>query len=159
MGPVQKTWLLVGATTATIFITIFKLQAKLRKTKETDIVSRSRYWMNLMSTAITYNEWTHAASMLHLVSGLNEAKPYDEAYVQGKLRELQLRRKEGTTDEILFFLRADLIRHLGNMCNPDLHKHRSEVPVVISDYIKEVRYVIKYVHNLNVDEFRHCGML
>jgi len=96
-----------------------------------------------MSTASTYNDWTHAASMLHFESDVNEAKLYDEAYVQGKLRELQLRRKEGTTDEILFCLRADLIRHLGNMCNRDLHKHRSEVPVVIRDYIKEVRCVIK----------------
>lgn len=92
-----------------------------------------------MSTAITYNEWTHAASMLHTHSDFNEAKLYDEAYVQGKLRELQTRRMEGTTQEVLFFLRADLIRHLGNMCNPDLHKCRDQVPVVIRDYIKEVK--------------------
>jgi hypothetical protein len=103
---------------------------------------RSRYCRNLMSTAVTYSEWTHAASMLHLERGRNEeAQLYDEAYVQGKLRELQVRRKQGTTDEILFFLRADLIRHLGNMCNPELHKHRAEAPAVIRDYIKEVKYV------------------
>ncbi|KAG0608291.1 hypothetical protein M758_8G094600 [Ceratodon purpureus] len=152
MGAFEKKWLLVGTTTTTICIIIFKLQAKLRKTRDKDI-SPSRYWTNVMSTAITYNEWTHAASMLHSHSDSNEAKLYDEAYVQGKLRELQTRRMEGTTQEILFFLRADLIRHLGNMCNPQLHKCRNEVPAVIRDYINEVRYHLQAVCEMDVDEF------
>lgn len=153
MGTFQKKWLLIGTTTTMLVVAIFKLLSKLRKKKHDGIISHNRHWMNLMNTAITYGEWSYAAGMLHSDKGLDEAQHYDEAYVQGKLRELQLRRSEGTIEEILFSLRADLFRHLGNMCNPHLHRYRREVPAAIRDYIKEVGNHLQAVYEMDVEEF------
>lgn len=93
-----------------------------------------------MRAAITYDEWAGAASMLDMDGALNEWKLYDEGFVLGKLEELQARRTKGSIDDVLFSLRVDLTRNLGNICNPRLHKGRQQLPLVVQDYIEEVRY-------------------
>lgn len=52
---------------------------------------------------------------------------YDEDLVRAKLEDLKQRRLQGDVDEIVFALRTDLLRNLGNMCNPELHKGRLQV--------------------------------
>jgi hypothetical protein len=56
-----------------------------------------------------------------------DADLYDEELVRNKLRELRHRRQEGSLRDIVFCMRADLLRNLGNMCNPELHKGRLQV--------------------------------
>lgn len=58
---------------------------------------------------------------------LQDDELYDEELVRAKLEDLKQRRLQGDVDEIVFALRTDLLRNLGNMCNPELHKGRLQV--------------------------------
>lgn len=51
-----------------------------------------------------------------------------------------------------FYMRPDLVRNLGNMCNPHLHKGRLRVPKLIKKYIDEVSMQLKMVCNLDSEE-------
>lgn len=112
-----------------------------------DASLRRRFWRNMMKCALTYEEWAHAAKMLDKEMPLraNDSEFYDEELVRYKLRELQQRREEGSLRDIVFCMRADLMRNLGNMCNPQLHKGRLQVPKLIKDYIDEVSTQLKMV--------------
>lgn len=91
---------------------------------------RFKFWRNMMRAALTYEEWAHAARMLELEAAprrASDADLYDEELVRNKLRELRHRRQEGSLRDIVFCMRADLLRNLGNMCNPELHKGRLQV--------------------------------
>lgn len=83
----------------------------------------------MMRAALTYKEWAHAARMLDRETPrrATDADLYDEELVLNKLRELRHRRQEGSLRDIVFCMRADLLRNLGNMCNPELHKGRLQV--------------------------------
>lgn len=99
-----------------------------------------------MRTALTYEEWAHAAKMLDKETPkMNESDLYDEELVRNKLQELRHRRQEGSLRDIIFCMRADLIRNLGNMCNPELHKERLQVPKLIKEYIDEVSTQLRMV--------------
>lgn len=83
---------------------------------------------------------------------MNEADLYDEELVRNKLQELRHRRQEGSLRDIVFCMRADLLRNLGNMCNPELHKGRLQVPKLIKEYIDEVSTQLKMVCDSDSDE-------
>ncbi|CAK9262027.1 unnamed protein product [Sphagnum jensenii] len=121
--------------------------------KAVKITSRHAYWTKLMDASITYDEWAQAASMLVPEGDLNESMLYDEAFVQGKLSELQQRRMEGSVEEIIFSLRADLSRNLGNMCNPQLHIRRQQIPRLVHEYQNEVRHHLHAICEMNPEEF------
>lgn len=99
-----------------------------------------------MRAAVTYEEWAHAAKMLDKETPrTNECNLYDEELVRNKLQELKHRREEGCLRDIIFYMRADLVRNLGNMCNPELHKCRHQVPKLIKEYIDEVSTQLRMV--------------
>lgn len=107
-----------------------------------------------MKGALTYEEWAHAAKMLDKeMPRVNESEFYDEELVRCKLRELQQRREEGSLRDIVFCMRADLMRNLGNMCSSELHKGRLQVPRLIKDYIDEVSTQLKMVCYSESEEF------
>ncbi|XP_060174614.1 triacylglycerol lipase SDP1-like [Lycium barbarum] len=117
-----------------------------------DMAYKRKFWKNMRS-ALTYEEWAHAAKMLEKETPkMNEAEFYDEELVINKLQELQHRRHEGSLRDIMFFMRADLVRNLGNMCNPQLHKGRLHVPKLIKEYIDEVSTQLKMVCDSDSDE-------
>ncbi|CAA6654103.1 unnamed protein product [Spirodela intermedia] len=87
---------------------------------------RRRFWLDMMRCALTH--------------GL-----YDEELIKSKLLELQHRRREGSLKDMVFFMRTDLLRNLGNMCNPRLHNGRLQVPKLINDYIEEVSTQLKMI--------------
>ncbi|PKA66998.1 Triacylglycerol lipase SDP1 [Apostasia shenzhenica] len=119
-----------------------------------DSSNRRRFWRNMMKCALTYEEWAHAAKMLDKETRkVNESEFYDEELVRNKLRELRQRREEGSLRDIVFCMRADLMRNLGNMCNPQLHKGRLQVPKLIKDYIDEVSTQLKMVCYSESEEF------
>ncbi|XP_026663309.2 triacylglycerol lipase SDP1 [Phoenix dactylifera] len=114
---------------------------------------RRKFWHNMMRSALTYEEWAHAAKMLDKETPkINESEHYDEELVRNKLQELRRRREEGSLRDIVFYMRADLVRNLGNMCNPQLHKGRLQVPKLIKEYIDEVSTQLKMVCNSESEE-------
>ncbi|KAF9595158.1 hypothetical protein IFM89_037587 [Coptis chinensis] len=118
-----------------------------------ELAYRRKFWRNMMRTALTYEEWAHAAKMLDKETPkLNESDLYDEELVKNKLQELRHRRQEGSLRDIIFCMRADLIRNLGNMCNPELHKGRLQVPKLIKEYIDEVSTQLRMVCDSDSEE-------
>ncbi|XP_071909330.1 triacylglycerol lipase SDP1-like [Coffea arabica] len=118
-----------------------------------EVAYRRKFWRNMMRTALTYEEWAHAAKMLDKeTTKMNEADLYDEELVRNKLQELRHRRQEGSLRDIVFCMRADLVRNLGNMCNPELHKGRLHVPRLIKDYIDEVSTQLRMVCDSDSEE-------
>ncbi|CAI9754801.1 unnamed protein product [Fraxinus pennsylvanica] len=118
-----------------------------------DMAYRRKFWRNTMRTALTYEEWAHAAKMLDRETPkMNEANLYDEELVRNKLQELRHRRQECSLKDIIFCMRADLIRNLGNMCNPELHKGRLHVPKLIKEYIDEVTTQLRMVCDFDSEE-------
>lgn len=118
-----------------------------------EMAYRRKFWRNMMRSALTYEEWAHAAKMLDKETPkLNEADLYDEELVRNKLQELRHRRQEGSLRDIIFCMRADLVRNLGNMCNSELHKGRLHVPRLIKEYIDEVSTQLKMVCDSDSEE-------
>ncbi|KAK4272473.1 hypothetical protein QN277_021027 [Acacia crassicarpa] len=118
-----------------------------------EMAYRRKFWKNMMRTALTYEEWSHAAKMLDKETPkMNESEFYDVELVTSKLQELRHRRQEGSLRDIMFFMRADLVRNLGNMCNPELHKDRLQVPILIQDYIDEVSTQLRMVCDSDSEE-------
>ncbi|KAK1293083.1 Triacylglycerol lipase SDP1 [Acorus calamus] len=114
---------------------------------------KRKFWRNMMRSALTYEEWAHAAKMLDKETPrMNESDLYDEELVKNKLQELRHRREDGSLRDIVFCMRADLLRNLGNMCNPELHKGRLQVPKLIKEYINEVSTQLKMVCHSDSDE-------
>eukprot|EP00242_Pyramimonas_sp_CCMP2087_P001890 CAMPEP_0198233776 /NCGR_PEP_ID=MMETSP1445-20131203/116414_1 /TAXON_ID=36898 /ORGANISM="Pyramimonas sp., Strain CCMP2087" /LENGTH=89 /DNA_ID=CAMNT_0043914477 /DNA_START=837 /DNA_END=1103 /DNA_ORIENTATION=+ len=63
---------------------------------------------------------------------------FDEELVRYRLQSLQANRHRGNVGEMMFALRADLLRSLGNMAESRIHNQVS-VPLIIKEYIEEVR--------------------
>ncbi|XP_057438005.1 triacylglycerol lipase SDP1 [Lotus japonicus] len=111
-----------------------------------EMAYRRKFWRNMMRSALTYEEWAHGAKMLDKETPkMNESDLYDVELVRNKLQELRHRRQEGSLRDIMFCMRADLVRNLGNMCNPELHKGRLQVPRLIKEYIDEVSTQLRMV--------------
>ncbi|XP_043692340.1 triacylglycerol lipase SDP1-like [Telopea speciosissima] len=118
-----------------------------------ELAYRRKFWKNMMRAALTYEEWAHAAKMLDRETPkMNESDLYDEELVRNKLQELHHRRQEGSLRDIIFCMRADLVRNLGNMCNPELHKGRLQVPKLIKEYINEVSTQLRMVCDSDSEE-------
>ncbi|XP_048127855.1 triacylglycerol lipase SDP1-like isoform X2 [Rhodamnia argentea] len=114
---------------------------------------RRKFWRNMMRTALTYEEWAHAAKMLDKETlRMNDCALYDEELVRNTLQVLHQRRQEGSLRDIIFCMRADLVRNLGNMCNSELHKGRLQVPKLIKDYIDEVSTQLRMVCQSDSEE-------
>jgi hypothetical protein len=58
---------------------------------------------------------------------VHEADFYGEELIRKKLEELWRWRDEESIRDVVFCMCGNLIRNLGNMCNPELHKGRLEV--------------------------------
>lgn len=122
------------------------------KTKA-EMAYRRKFWSNMMRSALTYDEWAHAAKMLDKETvRINDHDLFDEELVRNKLQELRHRRRECSIREIMFYMRADLVRNLGNMCNPELHKGRLQVPKLIKEYIDEVTTQLRMVCDSDTEE-------
>ncbi|XP_017255390.1 triacylglycerol lipase SDP1-like isoform X2 [Daucus carota subsp. sativus] len=117
-----------------------------------EVAYRRKFWRNMMRSALTYEEWAHSAKMLDKETPRIESDLYDEELVRNKLQELRHRRQEGSLRDIIFCMRADLVRNLGNMCNPELHKGRLQVPKLIKEYIDEVSTQLRMVCDSDSEE-------
>ncbi|KAJ4847014.1 mitogen-activated protein kinase tyrosine protein phosphatase sdp1 [Turnera subulata] len=138
---------------AMVTIIAFLLKRYTNVKVRAEMAYRRKFWRNMMRTALTYEEWAHAAKMLDRETPkMNESDLYDEELVRNKLQELRHRRQDGCLRDIMFCMRADLIRNLGNMCNPELHKGRLQVPKLIKEYIDEVSTQLRMVCDSDSEE-------
>ncbi|CAM8968285.1 unnamed protein product [Rhodiola kirilowii] len=138
---------------AMVTIIAFLLKRYTNVKLRAEMAYRRKFWRNMMRAALTYEEWAHAAKMLDKESHkLNESDLYDEELVRNKVQELRHRRQEGSLRDIIFCMRADLIRNLGNMCNPQLHKGRLHMPKLIKEYIDEVSTQLRIVCDSDSEE-------
>ncbi|KAJ8760047.1 hypothetical protein K2173_010903 [Erythroxylum novogranatense] len=138
---------------AMVMIIAFLLKRYTNVKMRAEMAYRRKFWRNMMRTALTYEEWAHAAKMLDKETPkMCESDLYDVELVRNQLQELRHRRQEGSLRDIIFFMRADLIRNLGNMCNPELHKGRLHVPKLIKEYIDEVSTQLRMVCDSDSEE-------
>lgn len=138
---------------AMVTVIAFLLKRYTNVKLKAELAYRRKFWRNMMRAALTYEEWAHAAKMLDRETPkMNESDLYDEELVRNKLQELRHRRQEGSLRDIIFCMRADLIRNLGNMCNPELHKGRLQVPKLIKEYIDEVSTQLRMVCDSDSEE-------
>ncbi len=136
--------MMVGMVIATVLAVAIQGRIKLFESQEeVESACRHAYWEKAAATAVTYDEWAYAASMLKRgdeAAGYSDGGAfYDESFVRGKLSELQLSRTEGDINCMLFSLQSILSRDLGNMCNPELHRGRQQIPPLVRNYLNEVR--------------------
>jgi TAG lipase/steryl ester hydrolase/phospholipase A2/LPA acyltransferase len=129
--PVAASWLHLRNTHGVLLLAVL-LALLLRKLSgarsRLALARRRRLCKSTMQYAGTYEEWVRAAKVLDRLSGqVNEADLYDEELIRSRLDELRRRREEGSLRDVVFCMRGDLVRNLGNMCNPELHKGRLEV--------------------------------
>ena len=95
--------------------------------------------------------------------------PYDRELVEERLRLLRASRASGDTGEMMFALRADLLRSLGNVTNLGRRLHEPDyvgVPQPVAQYIAEVRAQLRLVAQETdlrpeeklafLQETRHC---
>ncbi|KAK4784861.1 hypothetical protein SAY86_019229 [Trapa natans] len=138
---------------ALVTIVAFLLKRFTNVKLRAEIAYRRKFWRNMMRAAFTYKEWAYAARMLDKETPrLNDSDLYDVELVRNKLLELRHRRQAGSLRDIIFCMRADLVRNLGNMCNPELHKGRLVMPGLIKEYIDEVTAQLKMVCNSDTEE-------
>ncbi|XP_024981920.1 triacylglycerol lipase SDP1-like [Cynara cardunculus var. scolymus] len=136
-----------------VILIAFVLKRYSKVKTRAEMAYKRKFWRNLMRAAITYEEWAHAAKMLDKETPKTiEHNLYDEMLVRSKLEELRHRREECSLRDIVFCMRADLVRNLGNMCNPELHKGRLQMPKLIKEYIDEVSTQLRLVCDSNSDE-------
>ncbi|KAJ7566254.1 hypothetical protein O6H91_02G094700 [Diphasiastrum complanatum] len=147
LNPRRPTALLVGVVAMGLI-----LRRARHGSAKAEHAFRQKFWKDMMMTALTYEEWAHAAIMIEKQHHRNDSKLYDEELVRAKLNELRLRRLKGGVEDILFCIRADLVRSLGNMCNPELHKERLQTPRLIQEYINEVTYHLREVCETDSEE-------
>ena len=76
-------------------------------------------------------------------------REYDRALIAEQLRVLRVQKKSGDVEEIMFGLRAELLRNLGNMSNLGrrLHAPVGGVPKLVREYINEVKTCLKLISN------------
>ncbi|XP_028766653.1 triacylglycerol lipase SDP1 [Neltuma alba] len=138
---------------AMMTIVAFSLNRYTNVKARAEMAYRRKFWRNMMRSALTYEEWAHAAKMLDRETPkMNESDLYDVELVRNKLQELRHRRQEGSLRDIIFCMRADLVRNLGNMCNSELHKGRLQVPKLIKEYIDEVSTQLRMVCDSDSEE-------
>ena len=93
---------------------------------------------------------------------------YDRELVEEQLRALRAQRASGNVEEMMFGLRADILRNLGNMSDVGRHLHEPlwGVPRAMREYIDETRAQLRVIaqeHDVPIQEklaflqeTRHC---
>ena len=101
-------------------------------------------------------------------SASSAAAPYDKELIEEQLRLLRARRASGDVEEMMFGLRADILRNIGNLTDIGrrLHEPLWGVPKCVREYIDETREQLRLIareHDVPVQEklaflqeTRHC---
>lgn len=77
----------------------------------------------IMATAPDFDTWATACAKVEQLEGSVRTVPkpetrlYDRKLLEERVRHLRAVKKRGDVHEMMFAVRADLLRNLGNMCN------------------------------------------
>ncbi len=119
-----------------------------------------------VENAENYAEWSVAKAELEKAMEKLEGKSetmsakwkretplYDRELLQARLSHLLKIREQGDAPEMVYALRTDMLRNLGNMSNKDLYQGRAEIPKPIQDYIQEVTLQLQYITHYDFPDF------
>nr|ARQ20718.1 sugar-dependent 1 tag lipase [Lobosphaera incisa] len=142
-----------GLGTVLLAAAVSAARRKWLETTSTDAQLRKRL-RQATATATNYQDWSIAATALDQLQGNDslsrwkrETRLYDRKLLQERLSHLQEVRARGDVGDMMFAVRADLLRNLGNMTNSELHEHFPLVPEPIREYIAEVRLNLQIITN------------
>ena len=137
----------------------------LRSVADTERVEHRRAKRKLakaVEEAETYSDWVLAKMALEKHEGANgdvsttwskETPMYDKELLKARFAHLLKIREQGDVAEMVYALRTDMLRNLGNMSNKDLYQNQAKVPKPIQDYIQEVTLQLKYVTHYEFPDF------
>lgn len=99
-----------------------------------------------------HRQWLSAALELERLAGKDpvaaaekEEQMYNRRLLIERARHLRTVRERGDAAEMMFAVRSDLLRNLGNMTASSLHENHLLVPPAIREYIDEARECLKAV--------------
>lgn len=107
-----------------------------------------------ISTCDDPEKWRKLVSELQLLSkrtdasmegSTSEAKLYDEQLIKQRTDHLKKTRENWNSLELMFSVRADLIRNLGGMASTELHERLLTIPTPIEAYIDEVKKCLRHI--------------
>eukprot|EP00216_Chloropicon_sp_CCMP2111_P000551 CAMPEP_0198234390 /NCGR_PEP_ID=MMETSP1446-20131203/423_1 /TAXON_ID=1461542 ORGANISM="Unidentified sp, Strain CCMP2111" /NCGR_SAMPLE_ID=MMETSP1446 /ASSEMBLY_ACC=CAM_ASM_001112 /LENGTH=673 /DNA_ID=CAMNT_0043915167 /DNA_START=166 /DNA_END=2187 /DNA_ORIENTATION=+ len=148
LGMLTASWLLVRSAR--------KAQIK----KAFHDFKRKRILKREMKESESYEDWSKPAWALEELEGKNkeaawkrETSLYDRELLEARLSHLRKIREQGDVGEMVYALRADMLRDLGNMTNKELYKDKTTVPQPILDYIEEVELQLQYITHYEFPDF------
>jgi TAG lipase/steryl ester hydrolase/phospholipase A2/LPA acyltransferase len=114
-----------------------------------DKKSKSSQSKHATSVAAAAKKKTRAAKPKASSRTDRRAQSYDEELIEEQLRLLRARRACGDVGEMMFNLRADVLRNLGNMSEigRKLHEPLWGVPKAVREYIDETRAQLRMISN------------
>jgi hypothetical protein len=118
-----------------------------------NIISPSHdYYKKLLDIATTYDQWRAAAIQLDSIENKDiwkeelKSNDYDYGLISKRLQELKKAKESGDLHLMIFVLRTELSRNMGNMGNPNLYTNcRVGTKKLIEEYISEVVSVLNIV--------------
>eukprot|EP00184_Porphyridium_aerugineum_P000062 CAMPEP_0184706980 /NCGR_PEP_ID=MMETSP0313-20130426/37037_1 /TAXON_ID=2792 /ORGANISM="Porphyridium aerugineum, Strain SAG 1380-2" /LENGTH=1034 /DNA_ID=CAMNT_0027168549 /DNA_START=453 /DNA_END=3557 /DNA_ORIENTATION=+ len=126
--------------------------------KTIQLRNRARELELLMRNAGSFRDWYRAAFELDEVAGNNKWKAmppeddsmYDTGLLRARLVEMAKLYKLGDVEGLMFSMRAGLVRNLGGICNPELHRH-SFVGTKrdVEDYVNVVVFLLSQIARFN----------
>jgi len=103
-----------------------KLKEKIKELRD-PALARQKQLRKAMQTAGHYSSWSAAVKELAEIQGRSQkdttaewrrqTRLYDRKLLQQRLQHLQAVRQSGNLQQVIFALRQDLLRNLGNMTN------------------------------------------
>eukprot|EP00793_Prasinoderma_coloniale_P002308 PRCOL_00002816-RA len=155
---IKKRWK-VGLAAAVVSGTYFAYRLKQHWRFSFRRWMHNRHWakqlLKQQQRAKQYRDWLAAELAIedtkdHAPEGFPPLPPaetglYDDELVQRTLEELRARRERGNPREMMFALRADLMRNLGGICNPRLHDSVVVTPRLVTEYLDEVELHLRYI--------------
>ncbi|MEM9529471.1 MAG: DUF3336 domain-containing protein [Pseudomonadota bacterium] len=117
-------------------------------------MSRSKLdlYQNAMDHALSYEEWSEAATEYDHIVGHDawkrekECPLYDYRLIAARTRLLRRLRRENKVERLTFYLREELHGNLGNIANPALYQvARFGTKKLITDYLDEVVSALEHL--------------
>ena len=157
----QRPWLLLSVLITMLFALI-TTTAALPYFESAADQERQRL-RRKMDEATTYDQWrAHAMQCERIETSLkdNHRRPeeedmgYDVELIESKVRQLRSIREHGSVREMMFHIRTDLLRDLGNMTSLRLNSSTSvELPEPIEAYLEEVTKHLEIITRNDVPNF------
>ena len=97
-----------------------------------------------------YEEWSFYNKQVVNIENKNKIIDIDNLYskdfIENKVKHLKkIFDEKREVDELMIYLREDLIRNIGNIQNQDIYEKNSFIPKPILEYIEEIIFQLDYI--------------